>query len=323
MPPGPVPPPPDTRTPQDDPASAGAPADPGVPGAGEAEARAGEARADEAGLAPGIAPATGPGSELLWEPNPDSVADEPGGTASPVPGPRRRTLPMVVGGLLVAVLALIMLARTGDQAGPTQRRMAAWPTAPAASPTTPAGVRDWQWTPPPGPTEISATPPGAMPGPMPPAGSGSEVARPTSDPRSPDGDRRPGPPAAASAFCAAAGSGLTGLGRKGLEALTSMASRAGDLTPQSRELVRTAVDDAARLEAAAPAELGAALQTLATAWSRLSAELERAGYDRTAIVGLALKYLATPGVALAVDALGRWTANNCGVDLIDGQAVAG
>jgi hypothetical protein len=207
----------------------------------------------------------------------------------------RRALALVIIGVLVSILAVALMAQLRTPPARTRVAGASWPTAGATSPTTPAGDHPWLGTASP-PTTAAAT-------------SGSAPTR----------SAAPSSPADGGPFCTSARTGLVSLGGEGLATLKRVASGAGDAVPQARNVVRSAVDQAARLRDAAPAALTQAIDTLAAAWSELSAALERAGYDRGAVAGLAIKYLASPVVAASWEVLTTWVVRHCGVNLVDGQ----
>jgi hypothetical protein len=203
---------------------------------------------------------------------------------------------------MVSVLAAALAGRlltTPSGTGPaSSRRAATWPTADAISPTTPAGARAWPAPPPvpPGDATFSAVTTG-------------EIGATT--------------PTGNSAFCTSARAGLVSLGSQGLSTLKSLATQTGDAAPSARAFVESAEAEATRLTQTAPPALTQAMGTLAAAWSGLASALERAGYDRAAVAGLAIKYLASPAVALSWDALTRWAARNCGAGLAGGSPAGG
>ena len=218
------------------------------------------------------------------------TSDVPGHQQPPAragrPGPRRALL---IGATLVSVLAVALAGRvltTPSGAGLTSSRAAATrPTADMISPTTPAGARPW-------------------PGTLPPPGAATSRAVTT-------GEIGAASATGGSVFCTTARTGLVSLGSQGLSTLKSLATRAGDTAPAARAFVESAEAEATRLTQSAPPALTQAMGVLASAWSGLATELERAGYDRAAVAGLAIKYLASPAVAISWDALTRWAARNC------------
>jgi hypothetical protein len=227
------------------------------------------------------------------EPAPETVdpprAPEPvEATARGLPG-RRGVLAAAV---VAAVVALVLVgqwltAPSGHRPAP-QPVAATWPTAGSASPPTPLGDRPWPGTVPP-PAPASAV-------------SGSPTAGPTGR----------APRAAEATFCSTARADLLSIGSEGLATLKSLATQAGDVSPRARAFVRSVTARVTELRQAAPTELTEALSTLASAWSGLSAALDRSGYDRASLVGLAIKYLTGPGVAVSWDVLTGWAAHNCG-----------
>ena len=254
---------------------------------------------------PGEPPPGGPvartrgGDPLLTEPPgpppgsvapivPGADASGPAGTTRRLPtarpaGPPSIALPVLLVVVLFAGVAAVVLSARGDAGTPvaqTGPRATAAPTAPGAPP----------------PASPSARRVGA-----------------------PSAAAKPGASRSDDAFCRVAGDGLTRLGTDGFSALSKLATDAGDAAPEARQVLRSALDEGRRLSAVAPAELTEPLAALASAWSRVQAELERAGFSRTEIIAVALKYLADPTVALSWEALSRWTVHHCGVDLLDGR----
>jgi len=238
-----------------------------------------------------------PGDPLLAEPPgppPGSVAPIVPGADAPGPvgatrrlpaarpaGPPSVALPLLLVVVLFVGVAAVVLSTRGDAGVPVAQTGPRVTAAPAAGRTPPPA-------PPPGPSAPSAA-------------------------------ARPGTPRSDDTFCRVAGDGLTRLGTDGFSALSKLATDTGDAAPAARRLLRSAIDEGRRLSDAAPAEVTEPVVALASAWSRVQAELERAGFSRTEIVAVALKYLADPTVAVSWEALSRWTVHHCGVDLLDGR----
>jgi hypothetical protein len=222
----------------------------------------------------------------------------PGGATARRVRMRRRSV-LVTGLVLVMVLAGVLIARAAGL-GPGHRptiatRAVAWPEAPATSPATPPDDHPWAGT-------VLPSTPGAHPAPAPSDAGGWQVTD--------------------TAYCTSARAGLATLGSQALSTLTTLATRTGDTVPATRAFVQQSLDQATRLRDAAPAILTDSFSTLVSAWSGLSGDLARVGYDRADLVALSIKYLTNPAVALSWELLTRWTASNCGVDLLGGQSTA-
>jgi len=245
----------------------------------------------------------GPFPPATLEYEPPVPPSEPVGPLPPGPG-RRRPSRLVTGliavaALLAAVLALSLGARPSDPTGGAG--FALPPTAPAASPSAPPST-PWPGTVPP-PTP----PPGSTPSATDPAGDGSIAGK-----AGVSGAAVPGAVGGDDAFCTAAGSALSAVGSHGAAALRALATGAGDAAPQARALVETTLRRVEDLRRATPAALKDAVAALDRAWSQLSAELARNGYDRTSLVVASVKFLADPALATAVDTVSRWVSGRCG-----------
>ncbi|HEY6797701.1 MAG TPA: hypothetical protein VI248_23750 [Kineosporiaceae bacterium] len=223
-------------------------------------------------------------------------------TTSPVPTARSTRRPLLVVVAVVASLVAVAVAlRLLVAPAPTRLAGVSWPTAGPGSPTTPANDRPW---------------PGTVPPPSMVVGAPGNASAP---PEGPTGPAQPTGAANDGLFCTSARIELVSLGSQGLSTLKGLATEAGDAVPQARGVVESAVAQAGRLQGAAPAELVQAVETLASAWSTLSAALDRAGYDRGAVIGLAIKYLTNPVVAAAWGAITVWVARHCGVTLVESR----
>lgn len=219
-------------------------------------------------------------------------------------GPRRRVAarPLLLGVLTVVALLVTVLAvravASPDRTSPVSARVRDWPTSGPSSPTTPAA--------PPAATTSTAASRGG------PAFTGDPAPASGGGTGTPD-----------DAFCAAARAGLVDLGAQGAATLASLAVRGGDVAPQARDAVRSALERARALRDTAPAALTGTLDSLVTAWTDLSAALDRAGNSRTELIALSLQYLTTPAVALTWELLARWAGGHCGVDVVDGRPAGG
>jgi hypothetical protein len=232
--------------------------------------------------------------------------DLPGATSGP-----RRSPP--VGVLLLILLAVIGLLAAGFSlrnlvTGPSipiaasSARPIAWPASVEPSPRTPGGFR---------------------PGPGNAVDSGGDVPVVSNPPTpqvlttqlgTPSGSSS-GVTASDAAYCSAIRSGLDTLTGSGLGTLKALATASGDEAPTVRAFVDHAVRDAVSIRDHAPDGVRSAAGTIVTAWSGLSAELARDGYDRVHLIGLAIKYLASPGVAAAWGSLSDYSAQHCGINL--------
>jgi len=219
------------------------------------------------------------------------------------------------------VLLLILLAVVGLlAAGVSLRTLLAGTSTPVAAPST----RPIAW--PPSAEPSPRTPDGFRPGPGAAVGSGGDVPVVSNPPTpqvvptqlgtpSSSGGGGPGLTATDAAYCGAIRSGLDTLTGSGLGTLKALATATGNEAPSVRAFVAQAVTDTESIRDHAPQGMRSAAGTVVEAWNGLSAELARDGYDRAHLIGLAIKYLASPDVAAAWGSLADYSAQHCGINL--------